>query len=108
MCRRLPSDAERGLGSTVARQHIAEIRPAFPRLLRLRLQPLKLRQAARDFKVSGALTPIAGRVSEREIVLGIEAIFNQRVDVIDVELPFVQHEVHRVVADEAVTGLAIK
>ena len=45
---------------------------------------------------------------DREIILGIEAVCDQRVDVIYVELPFVQYQVNRIVADEAATSLTIE
>ncbi len=45
-------------------------------------------------------------MSQREVVLGIQAFFDERVDVIDVELPFVQNKVDQLVTDEAPPRLA--
>ena len=41
-------------------------------------------------------------MSDREIVLCIQAVLSQRIDMVYVELALVQHEIKLLVADEAV------
>jgi hypothetical protein len=43
----------------MARKHIAEIRAAFPRLMRLMLEPFEFGEPASNFEVSSALTAVA-------------------------------------------------
>jgi hypothetical protein len=38
---------------------------------------------------------------QREVVFGVEALLDQRIDVIDVQLTLVEHKVDGAVADEA-------
>jgi len=45
-------------------------------------------------------------VGQREVVLRIEPVFDQRVDVIDVELAAMEDKVDRIIANEAAAGLA--
>ena len=70
------------------REHVTEIRPALPFLLCLFLEPFEFLDPTSHLQVRRTLAAIAGLVGEREVVFGIEAVFRQGVDVIDVELPF--------------------
>ena len=44
-------------------------------------------------------------MGQRKVVLRIEAILDQRIDVVDIELSLLEHEVNRFVADEAPAAL---
>jgi hypothetical protein len=93
------------LGSSVSLENVTEVRAPASGSLRLLLKPIELREPPRDLQVGGALASVAGRMGQREVVLGVETVLNQRVDVVDVELAPVEHQVDRLIANEAAACL---
>jgi hypothetical protein len=45
-------------------------------------------------------------MGQREVVLGVKAILGQRINMIDVELTLVEHQVYGLIAYEALAELA--
>ena len=70
------------------------------------MKSFELRETPSNLQVRRALATVTRCMGESEIVLGIEAVFDQRIDVVDVKLSFVQYQIDRLGANEAISSLA--
>jgi hypothetical protein len=103
----VPAQSQRCLGAVVTLQDVAEVCSASAAFLGFSLKPLKLRQAPGNFKIRRALAAVARCVRKSKIVLSVEAVLGQRIDMVDIKLALVQHEVQLLFADETPAGLAV-
>jgi hypothetical protein len=55
------------------------------------LETLKLAETTSDFEIGSPFAAIASCMCEREVVFRVEAVFDEWIDVVNVELTLVQH-----------------
>ena len=89
-------------------KNVAEMRPAVSGLLGGALETFELCEPPGYHEIGRAFAAVAGGMSQREVVLRIQSLLNERVDVINIKLPFVQHEIDRIVANETPAALPFK
>ena len=88
-------------------ENVSKVRSTLPGLLRFFLQAIELSQAAGYLEVRRTFTSVASRVRQRKVVLCIKPVFEEGIDVVDIELALVENQVDRLVADETVAVLAL-
>ncbi|HOF41011.1 MAG TPA: hypothetical protein PLD73_13135 [Candidatus Hydrogenedentes bacterium] len=103
----IPLNPERVFRSTMALENIPEVCATFPSLMGILLQSLEFRQAAGYAEIRSPLAAIAACVSQRKIILRIQAIFRQWIDVVDIQLPLMQSEIDWIFTDEAGSRLPL-
>jgi hypothetical protein len=90
----LAPQAKQKPGPAMAFENIAEVGAAMAGLLGLLLQALEFSQPTSDLEVGGAFTTVARGMRDGEVVLSIEPLLDKGVNMVDVELPLLEHQVN--------------
>ena len=82
-------------------KNVTEMRPAISSLLGGFLKTVELCEPTSYPEVGRTFTAVAGGVSQRKVIFRIQSLLSKRVDMINVKLPFMQHEIDRIVTNKA-------
>jgi hypothetical protein len=85
------TNPQQKLSALMPRQDIAKISAALSGLLSLSLESLEFGEPPGNFQVGGPLASITGRMSNGKIVFRVEAMLDQWVDMVNVELALMKN-----------------